>query len=183
MEAPKYQIVSNLWVQQICLIGNLESLSEYDGCCVYVVEGYFDAKRINDQWQKKSVALLSSILSREKLMILQQIKKQGHCLIYIPDKDEAGMNDKLINNNIWDLIYYIPNLTNTSIYDTKTNQQKFYEGKDIDNFVKFTYLNHNNMTEETLDFNINLIEKGKLIIPFHEEGVREKIIAGSNKRS
>lgn len=168
--APKYQIASQLWVQQDSLIANLESLQEYDGVCVYVVEGYFDSKRINDQWGKKSVALLSSSLSRNKLMILKAIKRQGHCLVYVPDMDEAGTNTKLINNPIWDEVFYIPKVF---------KDIKHY--KDIDNYVKFQYLNFNNVTEKTMDLNTNLIGLHKLDIPFHTETIKEKLIARRNR--
>lgn len=207
---PKYQIPLLQWVNQNNIVANLESLSMYDGHNVFCVEGYFDALRINDEFKCKSIALLGSKLSRNKLAILHAIKRQGHRLIYVPDNDTAGLSG-ILKSPIWDEIYYIPsqlnpdfdielnnthksNYTNPSIFHTNTNQsttthtgfsienitrfsqeeikqeeKDFGVCKDIDSYVRYSYLKLHDVEDSTFDMNINYHDIKKMKLKFYED--------------
>ena len=170
----KYQIVSHLWVNQMNLIGNMESLGIYDGDIVYCVEGYFDALRINDEFGKKSIAILGSKLTSEKRTILYQLKRNGCTLVYIPDEDEAGLSD-IINDNIWDYIYRNPIHVE--------NRDDNFVVKDVDSYVVNEYLKNANILYRDIDLNVNLHDmyKNRIKIPFHEISMLDTIKSLRNK--
>lgn len=211
---PKYQIPLLQWVNQNNIVANLESLNMYDGHNVFCVEGYFDALRINDEFKCKSVALLGSKLSRNKLAILHAIKRQGHRLIYVPDNDTAGLSG-VLKSPIWDEVYYIPsqlnpdfnielnnnyksNYTNPSIINingmnnkptpninnlefsieniTKFSQEEmkieekdFGVCKDIDSYVRYSYLQLHGIEDNTFDVNTNYHDIKKMKLKFYED--------------
>lgn len=167
----KYVISKCLWINQGSLLGNLESLSLYDGQVVFCVEGYFDALRINDEFKCKSVAMLNSTMTKAKLNMLYQIKRQGHYLVYVPDLDEAGMS-AIVRHPIWDDIYVIP-----------VKSIKNLPVKDIDGYIKSLYLDsyYNGDTTDlrtVVPTKVNVHDVRKLNVPFYEMsmGVRMEIM-------
>ena len=102
----KYEISRVEWIYQKRMVGNLESLKQYDGRDIYVGEGFFDAYRINETLKQKSIATLGSSKSFIDNVLFDTLKRKGHRLIYVPDHNEAGLN--AINNFKWDDIYSYP---------------------------------------------------------------------------
>lgn len=102
---PKYETAFYDWMSQGSILGNMESLMLYpDVKIVYVVEGMMDAYRINQVLKSPSVALLGSILSKEKKVLITLLKQQGYTLIYVPDQDASGLTHNLLNNDLFDNI-------------------------------------------------------------------------------
>lgn len=102
----KYEVSRVEWIHQKRMLGNLESLSMYDGNEIFIVEGFFDAYRINESMGKKSIATLGSRKSKTDAVMFDILKRKGHKLVYVPDHNDAGMN--AIKNYKWDDIYAYP---------------------------------------------------------------------------
>lgn len=149
----KYEIPQVKYINQRTLLGNMESLSLYEGSVVYVTEGYFDALRINDEWNKKSVCIFGSTLTTRQRNLLYLIKQQGHILVYVRDMDEAG--EKICLDPIWDDTFIIPS--------TKY--------KDIDEYVREQYKDayQSNLPVGFKAYQHNLHSMGRLNINFYNE--------------
>lgn len=149
----KYEIPQIRYINQRTLLGNMESLSLYNGNVVYVTEGYFDAIRINDEWGKKSVCIFGSNLTTRQRNLLYLIKQQGHMLVYVRDMDEAG--EKISRDPVWDDVFIIPS--------TKY--------KDIDEYVREQYKDvyQTKLHAGFKAYQHNLHSMGKLNIDFYNE--------------
>lgn len=102
---PKYETSFYSWMSQGSVLGNMESLMEFPNSKrIYVVEGMFDAYRINQVLKEPSIALLGSLMTKEKMSILNILKSKGYELILVPDQDEAGLNTHLLNSNLFSCI-------------------------------------------------------------------------------
>lgn len=151
IEGPKYETSFYDWMSQGSVIGNMESLGIYKKSReLYVVEGMFDAYRINQVLESPSVAMLGSILTKEKLTILSLLKEEGYSLILVPDQDEAGMEDRLLNHRLFDNIMYYGNPD---------------EDKDFDLFCGKRYL-------ETLEDLFGELSRNKSLFDLKEEEIK-----------
>lgn len=107
------------------ILGNLESINEYESNRIFFCEGLFDAYRINEQFNEPAVAMLGSNLGSYKKKLLETIKRRTKKqLVYVPDFDKAGLANNLIEYSLWDSIF---------------NYNKIYgtNAKDIDQYFRF----------------------------------------------
>ncbi len=96
----KYEIPRLPWISQVNLLGNLESLTMYDGMDIYICEGMFDAYRCNERLNSKAIATLGVTGSKVNRAIWDKLKRKGHRLIYVQDHNDAGLVGK--SNYKWD---------------------------------------------------------------------------------
>lgn len=107
------------------ILGNLESIKEYNSNRIFFCEGLFDAYRINEQFHEPAVAMLGSSLGSYKKKLLDTLKERTRKqFVYVPDFDEAGLVNELIEYKLWDDIFNY-----SKEYNTKA--------KDIDQYFRF----------------------------------------------
>ncbi len=164
---PKYQEGGFQWAVQSEMVGNLESLSMYDGGDIYVCEGYFDALCINTEWGKKSIANLGSTVSKVKRKIYNKLKDMGHMLILVRDMDIAGQ--KLANDPIWDRVYSIP----------------MKNCKDVDDYRREFYLDKLFKTEEEkntyIDKGIDIFQQ-RFDVPFYNVTLEDRMLISRRQK-
>ena len=124
--------------KQGTLIGNLESLREYNS--LLVCEGFFDAYRCNVEFELPSIALLGSVIGETKRKILKKFKSLGYKLVYIPDIDKKGSEIKLLKDPIWDKVLNFTKYVNPELSIYK------HEWIDIDDFFILHKKNNLNPT-------------------------------------
>lgn len=148
----KYIMGNVPWIDQGNLIGHLESLKMYpDKKTIYVCEGMMDAYRLSDLFQAPSLAILGARLTMTKRAILSMLVEQGYILIYVPDMDSTGMNQRLISDKLFSNLIQIDKST-----------------KDIDQMVKTRYIDYIKENYESLNTDIEVNKVPAALIPTEE---------------
>lgn len=117
------------WITPLNMLGNLESLEEYNGKEIYVLEGMFDAYRINEVKHKKSIATLGLRGWQNKKFMLQKLRNKGHKLISIIDTDISGKKSWLNDTKFFDKVINI-NKEDPVIVDGQKLIFKDYDAKE-----------------------------------------------------
>lgn len=139
----KYEMPNQKWVNQSNLIGNLNSIFEYQSNFVYICEGYFDAITLNEYWNVPSFCIFGSKLTRTQLSVLNTIKtKYKKYYIYVPDSDT--LNSNIVKHKVWDFIWKLPNVKDKTPKDVN-DYVSFYiadDNKDLNNVRFNDYVNN-----------------------------------------